>query len=231
MAARGRGSAHAVPVLLLLLPLACLPAAYGAVHTVGGTQGWDLGVDYTAWTAGKTFKVGDVLFFRYTQTVHNVVVVNKAGYDACSDTNAITTLSAGNDNVTLTSAGTHYYLCSVVGHCSGGMKLVVTVSAATAAAPTPTATAPVPAATTPAPAPTVAAPTPESLASAPTPIITPPVSGPAAKPPASSPMAPGLPPTSIVGTPPPPPPDAAPSLSVAATFTLLSLVLASMLSL
>ncbi|ONK74145.1 uncharacterized protein A4U43_C03F3230 [Asparagus officinalis] len=34
-------------------------------YTVGGSQGWTTGVDYSSWTAGKTFKVGDNLVFSY----------------------------------------------------------------------------------------------------------------------------------------------------------------------
>ncbi|KAI5070446.1 hypothetical protein GOP47_0014789 [Adiantum capillus-veneris] len=236
----GRGSAHAA----LLLALACLhEAAYGATHTVGGSRGWDLGVDYTNWAAGVTFKVGDVLFFPYTQTVHNVVVVNKAGYDACSDANAITTLSAGNDNVTLTTAGTHYYLCSVVGHCSGGMKLTVMVAAAAAAAPasTPTgATALSPIATpSSAPSPINTEPS-QAPASAPTetpasaPAVTAPASGPAGSP-ATSPVGSSVAPTTNAGAPPsPPPPNAAPSLpmtAAAAGLTLQLMILAFLLAL
>jgi hypothetical protein len=31
------------------------------VHTIGDSGGWTLGVDYSTWTSGKTFVVGDSL--------------------------------------------------------------------------------------------------------------------------------------------------------------------------
>jgi len=43
-------------VLLLVFPY-----AFATDFTVGDTSGWDLGVDYTKWASGKTFKVGDNL--------------------------------------------------------------------------------------------------------------------------------------------------------------------------
>jgi hypothetical protein len=30
-------------------------------HTVGDSSGWAIGMDYSTWTSGKTFSVGDSL--------------------------------------------------------------------------------------------------------------------------------------------------------------------------
>lgn len=96
--------------------------------------------------------------FNFATGSHDVVVVDKSGYDGCSTSNAANTINSGPATVTLTS-GTHYYICGFTGHCSGGMKLAVTVgsgsSPSTPPTPgsspsTPTPSAPAPPAGTPA---------------------------------------------------------------------------------
>lgn len=51
----------ALATAFLILLVAAPVAVYGASHTVGDTNGWTSTVDYTAWTSGKTFTVGDTL--------------------------------------------------------------------------------------------------------------------------------------------------------------------------
>lgn len=59
---------YKVEVVLLVL-LASGISCLAKVYTVGDTAGWSLSVDYSTWTSGKTFSVGDslgniqVLFF------------------------------------------------------------------------------------------------------------------------------------------------------------------------
>ena len=48
-------------LIALLVAVSCAAAASADTFTVGETQGWSLGVDYTTWANGKTFKVGDTL--------------------------------------------------------------------------------------------------------------------------------------------------------------------------
>lgn len=50
-------TAIAVAMAMLVLPYNCMATNY----TVGGTQQWSTGVNYTTWAAGKTFRVGDDL--------------------------------------------------------------------------------------------------------------------------------------------------------------------------
>lgn len=47
--------------LLLVLVLLVTPAVYAVQYNVGDSNGWNQGVNYASWTAGKTFNVGDVL--------------------------------------------------------------------------------------------------------------------------------------------------------------------------
>lgn len=66
---------------------------------------------------------------------HDVVEVPKASYDACSPANALASYTGGSTTVKLDAPGKHYFICGVPGHCAAGMKLEVTVAAATATKP------------------------------------------------------------------------------------------------
>ncbi|EEF48563.1 blue copper protein [Ricinus communis] len=98
-------------------------------YTIGDTSGWTMGLDYSTWTAGKTFKVGDNLVFNYGGG-HTVDEVSASDYNTCTVGNGITSDSSGATTIALKTAGTHYFICGVVGHCGSGMKLAVTVKAA-----------------------------------------------------------------------------------------------------
>lgn len=63
---------------------------------------------------------------------HTVDEVSASDYKTCTVGNAISSDSSGSTSVSLKTAGPHYYICGVPGHCGGGMKLSVTVSAAAA---------------------------------------------------------------------------------------------------
>jgi hypothetical protein len=122
-------------IMLMVMPFNCMATDY----TVGDTQQWNLGVDYGTWASGKTFAVGDKLVFSYS-ALHSVMEVSKADYDACSTSNAIKSYNGGSSTVTLDSAGAKYFVCGTAGHCSGGMKLGVTV--ATGSSTTPSTSSP-----------------------------------------------------------------------------------------
>ena len=61
--------------------------------------------------------------------------VSASDYSTCTVGNAITSDSSGATTVSLKKAGTHYFICGVIGHCGGGMKLAVTVEAGQTTAP------------------------------------------------------------------------------------------------
>ncbi|XP_020575658.1 LOW QUALITY PROTEIN: blue copper protein-like [Phalaenopsis equestris] len=98
------------------------------VYSVGDTSGWNTGVDYSSWTSGKTFAVGDSLAFAYGAGTHTVNEVSANDYQSCSTSNYLSTDSSGSTTITLRTSGTHYFVCGVPGHCIGGMKLAVTVT-------------------------------------------------------------------------------------------------------
>ncbi|KAJ0981427.1 hypothetical protein J5N97_009682 [Dioscorea zingiberensis] len=134
-------------LLFALLLVSCLSLGSSTDYTVGDTNGWSNGVDYSSWTSGKTFAVGDSLAFNYAPGVHTVAEVSSSDYDSCSTSNAINTDSSGTTTVALKTSGTRYFICGVPGHCSNGMKLSVTVAGSSNSTPsTPTS----PSTTTPA---------------------------------------------------------------------------------
>uniref|UniRef100_A0A0D9X915 Phytocyanin domain-containing protein n=1 Tax=Leersia perrieri TaxID=77586 RepID=A0A0D9X915_9ORYZ len=116
-------------VLIKLLVLVGFAAAASAAttYTVGDANGWTTGTDYTAWTSGKSFAVGDKLTFNFGSG-HTLTEVSKSDYENCAVSgNPISDVQSGPATVDLTAAGTRYFICTVPSHCTGGMKLAVTV--------------------------------------------------------------------------------------------------------
>lgn len=109
-------------------------------YTVGGSSGWANGIDYSTWTNGKTFVVGDTLAFNYGAGAHTVNRVSSGDYSACSSSNALSTDSSGQTTVTLSSPGNYYFICGVAGHCANGMKLTVAVTSPSSTATSPPST-------------------------------------------------------------------------------------------
>ncbi|GMI77244.1 hypothetical protein like AT1G72230 [Hibiscus trionum] len=137
------GSSNVAMVCLLLVLCMVFVPSLATVYTVGDTSGWATGVDYSSWTKGKTFKVGDSLVFNYP-TSHTVDEVSSSDYNTCTVGNSITTDNTGATTVALKTAGTHYFICGVFGHCGNGMKLAVKVESGSPSSSTdkPTTTTP-----------------------------------------------------------------------------------------
>lgn len=64
--------------------------------------------------------------FQYSK-YHTLNEVDKSGYDNCSTSDTLLTDSTGNTTVSLTAPGDRYFICGVLTHCLGGMKLAVNV--------------------------------------------------------------------------------------------------------
>ncbi|KAK3030185.1 hypothetical protein RJ639_039662, partial [Escallonia herrerae] len=135
--------------LCLIFTLCAAVPSLATVYTVGDSAGWALSVDYTTWTSGKTFSVGDSLVFNYGSS-HTVDEVSASDYSSCTVGNSISTDNTGSTTIPLKTAGTHYFICGVIGHCGGGMKLSVPVTAA-ATSPSGSSTTPPSSTTSPAP--------------------------------------------------------------------------------
>jgi len=142
------------------LALAVLQSVAATTYTVGGSTGWTIPTSntklYSDWVKGTTFKLGDILVFKFATNVHNVYRVSKADYDKCVTTSALEKYQTGPATITLNSTGHHYYICAVPGHCSAGQKVSIKVSTAAAPGSSPS---PAPASS---PATTVSSPAPGS---------------------------------------------------------------------
>jgi hypothetical protein len=79
-----------------------------------------------------------VAVFNYAKGLHTVVEVSAAEYMACTASNPMGSDSSGATTVPLKTPGTHYFVCSITGHCGAGMKLAVTVGGSKSPATTPT---------------------------------------------------------------------------------------------
>ncbi|KAL3645608.1 hypothetical protein CASFOL_010788 [Castilleja foliolosa] len=118
-----------VSLIMILVAVTVIVPCLCTDYMVGDDVGWRLGVDYSAWARGKDFRVGDTLVFKYYPGAHNVVEVNETDYRNCASSNVSRVPStSGIDIVNLTTPGTKGYICSIGEHCSGGMKLAITVS-------------------------------------------------------------------------------------------------------
>ncbi|KAI4302835.1 hypothetical protein MLD38_038536 [Melastoma candidum] len=118
----------AVAVVLVAVMATLVPEAYCVDHVVGGSSGWAQSVDYTTWANGETFAVGDKLVFTYGGS-HSVDQVSQSDYTNCNSGSAIKSYNGGSTTITLSTAGSMYFICPTVGHCDGGMKLAITVGA------------------------------------------------------------------------------------------------------
>ncbi|KAD2805733.1 hypothetical protein E3N88_39110 [Mikania micrantha] len=190
-------------------------------HVVGDTLGWTIApggaAAYTTWASQQSFTVGDSLVFNFMNGQHDVAEVAAAAYDPCTSTNPISLTTTSPASLTLTTAGTHYYICTFTSHCQAGQKLTINVSAAATTPPSVTPTPPPSPSTTNPRTPTSPPPT-----TTPTPLTTP--TEPC--PPTSSPSA--SPPTITTGstTPPPPPSGGASSFNAMLPVSLLAIGLA-----
>ncbi|CAI0389281.1 unnamed protein product [Linum tenue] len=108
-------------------------------YTVGDSFGWNIPTNgatlFQNWAAGKDFMVGDILVFNYTAGAHNVAEVTSDAYTACTTANPISLDSNPPSRITLTTAGEHFYLCAVPGHCSAGQQLSINVTGAASSTP------------------------------------------------------------------------------------------------
>lgn len=117
--ALGRGSAL---VLLVCFFVLNSEFAHAATYTVGGPGGWTFNT--VGWPKGKRFRAGDTLVFNYSPSAHNVVAVNKGGYDSCKTPRGAKVYRSGKDQIRL-ARGQNYFICNFVGHCESGMKIAI----------------------------------------------------------------------------------------------------------
>lgn len=113
----------------LMILVSQVGVSIGAVYKVGDSAGWTIAgsVDYRQWAAAKTFHVGDIILFQYNSQFHNVMQVHHAEYKSCNASAPTATHTTGNDSITITSKGHHFFICGVTGHCQAGQKVDINV--------------------------------------------------------------------------------------------------------
>ncbi|XP_020580006.1 mavicyanin-like [Phalaenopsis equestris] len=124
-------------ILAAFFVFAGLNSSAAKIYTVGDSIGWTIlnSPNYTAWAASKTFHVGDIVTFNYNKQFHNVLEVSKADYNACTNHSTLAMYFSGKDSITIKTAGHHYYICGVPGHCQLGQKVDIFVGGGKASAP------------------------------------------------------------------------------------------------
>ncbi|KAK8510573.1 hypothetical protein V6N13_110085 [Hibiscus sabdariffa] len=122
--AQGSGSASLAKlrVALLICRMVFSGTIDAATYTVGGSGGWTFNM--VTWPQGKRFRAGDTLLFKYDPTIHNVVAVNKGGYQSCITPAGAKVYKSGKDVVKLRK-GLNFFICNVAGHCESGMKIAI----------------------------------------------------------------------------------------------------------
>ncbi|XP_061365808.1 basic blue protein-like [Gastrolobium bilobum] len=117
----GRGIAMVALALSLCLLLHC-EMAHAATYTVGDANGWTFNT--LSWPKGKRFRAGDTLVFNYSPGTHNVVAVDKAGYNTCNTPKGARVYNSGSDQIKLVK-GQNYFICNFAGHCESGTKIAI----------------------------------------------------------------------------------------------------------
>ncbi|KAK9706341.1 hypothetical protein RND81_07G117500 [Saponaria officinalis] len=105
-------------------------------HVVGDDRGWDLASNIASWADGRTFTVGDFLWFAYSGGLDrdNVVELrSKEEFESCDVSNPIVMLTEGIDKISLQEEGHRYFASSNIDNCKKGLKLPVEVQSKSSA--------------------------------------------------------------------------------------------------
>ncbi|RWR92504.1 CUB and sushi domain-containing protein 3 [Cinnamomum micranthum f. kanehirae] len=121
-------------IFLLILP-STPTVTKATTKTVGGSQGWILGINYTDWALkNRPFYINDTLIFRYdppsnTTVPHNVYLLTRAQFENCSFVGAklVASVNQGGGSgfkfILRKRKKPYYFACGVHegGHCSAGL--------------------------------------------------------------------------------------------------------------
>ncbi|KAL2632646.1 hypothetical protein R1flu_004125 [Riccia fluitans] len=120
-------------VILLLLVAALINNASAKTYMVGDMAGWSIPertTFYDDWATRQSFTVGDKLVLVSTG-VHNVYEVSSTDAAACDASNPLAIYPSTSPTITLSSEGSHAFICQFPGHCILGMKIIVDVMTST----------------------------------------------------------------------------------------------------
>ncbi|XP_057537454.1 umecyanin-like [Amaranthus tricolor] len=97
-------------------------------HVVGQDSGWDAASDIASWAAGRTFLLGDFLWFGYSSGLHNDYVVElktKEEFESCDVSNPIKMYINGVDKISFEEEGIRYFASANPDKCKKGLKFPV----------------------------------------------------------------------------------------------------------
>ncbi|CAO2842458.1 unnamed protein product [Amaranthus hypochondriacus] len=99
-------------------------------HVVGQDSGWEVASDIGSWAAGRTFLLGDFLWFGYSSGLHNDYVVElktKEEYESCDVRNPIKMYINGVDKISFEEEGIRYFASANPDKCKKGLKFPVEI--------------------------------------------------------------------------------------------------------
>ncbi|XP_047318212.1 uclacyanin 1-like [Impatiens glandulifera] len=97
-------------------------------HVVGDDRGWDPATRLSGWSSGRTFKVGDKIWFAYSAALESIVEVgSREEYETCDVSNPIRMYTDGLNSVSLEEEGNRYFASGKEESCKNGLKLKVEV--------------------------------------------------------------------------------------------------------
>lgn len=83
----------------------------------------------------KSFPSEFITVFKYIAGQHNAYEVTEATYKSCNDSSGVLArYNSGDDKVRLTEVRKYWFICTINGHCLGGMRFTIEVNQATSAA-------------------------------------------------------------------------------------------------
>ncbi|KAI7744134.1 hypothetical protein M8C21_010922 [Ambrosia artemisiifolia] len=131
----------AMPWMVILSAILIVPSSLAATYNVGDNLGWATptgGDPYAIWASQHTFVVGDALVFNFISGSHTVANVTRSAFDSCNTGNPLSIQTNSPANFTINTIGRHYFICTILNHCSLNQKLTITARANTNNAPSPT---------------------------------------------------------------------------------------------
>ncbi|KAE8714887.1 tropinone reductase-like protein [Hibiscus syriacus] len=97
-------------------------------HVVGDDRGWDPSSDIATWSSGRSFRVGDKIWFAYSAAQESIVELKSEDeYESCDVQNPIRMYSDGLESIELVEEGIRYFVSSKPESCKRGLKLHVEV--------------------------------------------------------------------------------------------------------
>ncbi|XP_047311338.1 early nodulin-like protein 2 [Impatiens glandulifera] len=121
-------------ILISLMVVICLSVGETKVvaghtnHVVGADRGWDPATKLSGWSSGRTFRVGDKIWFAYSVVSESMVELgSKEEYELCDLSNPIRMYTDGLNSVSLEEEGARYFVSGKTESCKNGLKLHVVV--------------------------------------------------------------------------------------------------------